>query len=76
MFEGDVIYEIAALGKSPLESSQWKGTLPADRSNFWNVIKDDKQREAVVRFVAAGIVAENPQKFGLKNDRPISELYQ
>lgn len=76
VFEGDVIYEIAAFGKSPLEASQWKGTLPADRSNFWNVIKDDKQREAVVRFVAAGIVAENPQKFGLKNDRPISELYQ
>lgn len=76
VFEGDVIYEVAAFGKSPLEASQWKGTLPADRSNFWNVIKDPKQREEVVRFFAAGIVAENPQKFGLKNDRPISELYQ
>jgi hypothetical protein len=76
VFEGDVIYEVAAFGKSPLEASQWKGTLPADRSNFWNVIKDAKQREEIVRFFAAGIVAEYPQKFGLKNDRPISELYQ
>ena len=76
VFEGDVIYEVAAFGKSAFEASQWKSTLPADRSNFWNVIKDPKQREEVVRFVAAGIVAENPQKFGLKNDRPISELYQ
>ena len=76
VFEGDVIYEVAAFGKSALEASQWKGTLPADRSNFWNVIKDAKQREEVVRFFAAGIAAENPQKFGLKNERPISELYQ
>lgn len=76
VFEGDVVYEIASFGKSPLEASQWKSTLPADRSNFWNVIKDAKQREEVVRFFAAGIVAENPQKFGLKNDRAISELYQ
>ena len=76
VFEGDVVYGVAAFGKSPLEASQWKSTLPADRSNFWNVIKDAKQREEVVRFFAAGIVAENPQKFGLKNDRAISELYQ
>jgi len=76
VFEGDVVYEVAAFGKSALEASQWKSTLPADRSNFWNVIKDAKQREEVVRFFAAGIVAENPQKFGLKNDRSISELYQ
>lgn len=76
VFEGDVVYEVAAFGKSPLEASQWKSTLPVDRSNFWNVIKDAKQREEIVRFFAAGIVAENPQKFGLKNDRPISELYQ
>ncbi len=76
VFEGDVIYEVAAFGKSALEASQWKATLPADRSNFWSVIKDPKPREEVLRFFAAGIVAENPQKFGLKNDRPISELYQ
>jgi len=51
-------------------------SLPADRSDFWKVIKDAKEREQVVRFFAAGAVAENPQKFGLKKDRPISELYR
>ena len=76
VFEGDIVYSVAALGKSPQEANIWKATLPADRANFWNVIKDAKQREQVVRFFAAGIVAENPQKFGLKKDRPISELYK
>jgi hypothetical protein len=76
VFEGDLIYSVAAFGKSPQEANIWKATLPADRADFWNVIKDAKQREQVVRFFAAGIVAENPQKFGLKKDRPISELYK
>jgi hypothetical protein len=76
VFEGDVIYSVAAFGKSPQEANIWKATLPADRSDFWKVINDPKQREQVVRFFAAGIVAENPQKFGLKNDRPISGLYK
>lgn len=76
VFEGDVIYSVAAFGKSPQEANIWKATLPADRADFWKVIKDPKQREQVVRFFAAGIVAENPQKFNLKKDRPISELYK
>jgi hypothetical protein len=76
VFEGDVIYSVAAFGKSPQEANIWKATLPADRSDFWKVISDPKQREQVVRFFAAGIVAENPQKFNLKNDRPISGLYK
>lgn len=76
IFEGDVIYSVAAFGKSPQEANIWKATLPADRADFWNVIKDQKQREQVARFFAAGIVAENPQRFGLKKDRPISELYK
>ena len=76
VFEGDVIYSVAAFGKSPQEANIWKATLPADRSDFWKVIKDPKQRDQVVRFFAAGIVAENPPKFGLKKDRPISELYK
>ncbi|MDQ6788562.1 MAG: FHA domain-containing protein [Acidobacteriota bacterium] len=75
VFEGDTIYAVAAYGKSPQEASIWKTTLPADRKDFWSVIKDAKQRDEVVRFFAAGLVAENPQKFGLKKDRPISELY-
>ena len=76
VFEGDVIYSVAAFGKSAQEANIWKANLPADRADFWNVIKDAKQREQVVKFFAAGIVAENPQKFGLKKDRPISELYK
>lgn len=76
VFEGDVIYSVASFGKSPQEANIWKATLPADRANFWKVIKDAKQREQVVKFFAAGIVAQNPQKFGLKKDRPLSELYK
>ena len=76
VFEGDTIYGVAAFGKSPQEASIWKAMLPPDRTDFWNVIKDPKQREQVARFFAAGVVAENPQKFGLKKDRPISELYK
>ena len=75
VFEGDVVYAVAAFGMSPGEAEAWKSTLPPDRTDFWNVIKSPKQRAEVVNFFAAGLVAENPQKFGLKNDRPISELY-
>ncbi len=76
VFEGDVVYSVAAFGKSPQEANIWKATLPADRADFWKIIKDPKQRDQVAKFFAAGIVAENPQKFGLKKDRPISELYK
>lgn len=76
VFEGDVIYSVAAFGKSPQEANIWKSTLPADRADFWKVIQDPQQREQIARFFAAGIVAENPQKFNLKKDRPISELYK
>ena len=74
-FDGDIIYAVAAFGKTSQEANIWKTSLAADRSEFWKVITDANQREIVVRFFAAAIVAENPQKFGLKNDRPISELY-
>lgn len=76
IFEGDTIYSTAAFGMSPPDAVNWKSTLPADHSDFWKIIKDAKQREEIVRFFAAGIVAENPQKFGLKKDRPVSELYR
>jgi FHA domain len=76
VFEGDVIYSVAAFGMSPQEAAVWKSSLPADRQDFWKIIKSPKQREELVKFFAAGIVAENPQKFGLKNDRPLSELYR
>ncbi len=76
IFEGDVIYSAAAFGMSPIEAAEWKADLPQNRADFWQNIKIPQQREQVVRFFAAGIVAENPQKFDLKNDSPISELYR
>ena len=76
VFDGDLIYSAAVFGKSPQDAGVWKATLPANRADVWNVIKTPQEREQLVRFFAAGIVAENPQKFGLKKDRPLSELYR
>ncbi len=76
VFDGDVIYSVAAFGKSPQEAGEWKASLPQNRSDIWNSIKTPAEREQVIRFFAAGIVAENPQKFGLTSDKPISDLYR
>lgn len=76
VFDGDVIYSAAAFGKSPVDAGAFKASLPADRSDIWKSIKTPQEREQLVRFFAAGIVAENPQKFGLKKDKPLSELYR
>jgi len=75
VFEGDAVYTIAAFGMSPDEAFTWKQALPQDRADFWKVIKSQKQRDELIKFFAAGIVAENPQKFGMKKDNPISQLY-
>ena len=75
-FEGDVLLAVAAFGKSPQEAGEWKATLPQNRTDLWNAIKTPAEREQLVRFLAAGIVAENPQRFGLANERPLSELYR
>jgi len=76
VFEGDWVYSAAAFGKSPQDAGAWKATLPQNRSDLWNVIKTPAEREQLLRFFAAGVVAENPQKFGLSKDRPLSELYR
>ena len=76
IFNGDVIYAAAAFGMSEQEASAWASSLPPNREDFWKIITSPKQREQVARFFAAGIVAENPQKFGMKKDKPISELYR
>ncbi len=76
VFDGDPIYSAAVFGKSPQEAGVWKATLPANRADVWNAIRTPQEREQLVRFFAAGIVAENPQKFGMKKDRPLSELYR
>lgn len=75
IFDGDIVYTVAAFGKSTKDASIWRDTLGADRSDFWKVITDQNQRELVVRFFAAAIVAENPPRFKMKNDFPISQLY-
>ena len=75
LFEGDFFYAVACFGMAPREAGAWRALLPADRSNFWKVIKSTEQRERVVRFFAAGIVGENPRKFGLMKDRPLSSFY-
>ncbi len=76
VFEGDMIYSVAVFGKSTTDAGVWKATLPAKRTDVWTSIKTAAEREQLVRFFAAGVVAENPQKFGLKNDLPLSELYK
>lgn len=75
VFEGDAVYAAAAFGKSPADAGTWKASLPPNRADVWNTVKTPEERDRLVRFFAAGIVAENPQKFGLK-DRPIAELYK
>ena len=75
VFDSDLVYAVAAFGMSPQEAAIWKSGLPPNRADFWNIMKPP-QRDEVVRFFAAGIVAENPQKFGLKKDAPISNLYK
>ncbi len=76
IFENDFVYAVAAFGLAPLEASQLKDALPQNRQDFWLNLKSNEQREQVARFFAAGIVAENPQKFGLKSDVPLSEMYK
>ncbi|HUF05736.1 MAG TPA: FHA domain-containing protein [Aridibacter sp.] len=74
---GDIIYVVAAFGMKPLEATQWRQTLPEDRTDFWRVLERDPQKqEAVARFFAASIVAENPGRFGLQDDKPLSTLYR
>jgi hypothetical protein len=76
IFEGNIIYAVAAFGMTEGEAVTWKNSLPPTREDFWRLIASSKQREQITRFFAAAIVAENPQKFGLKKDRPLSELYK
>lgn len=75
LFGGDVLYAVACFGMDLNAVAQWRDQLPADRRDLWNVIKSPEQRERVTRFLAAGIVVENPQRFGLYSEMPLSNLY-
>lgn len=75
LFGGDPLYAVASFGMAPNDAAQWRDQLPADRRDLWNVIKSAEQRDRVARFFAAGIVTENPTRFGLTIDSPLSNLY-
>ena len=71
----DIILSVASFGKTAQEVDAWKASLPPNEKNFWKIL-NPQQKDEVVRFFAAGVVTENPQKFGLKKDRPLSDLYR
>jgi len=75
-FERDIVYSLAAFGMPIQEAAKFEASVKVtpNRIDFWKVLTP-KQREEVARFFAAGIVTENPARFGLKKDRPLSELY-
>ncbi|HEV2864868.1 MAG TPA: FHA domain-containing protein [Pyrinomonadaceae bacterium] len=54
------------------------GVPDAERRNFWKLYERGfvrpEQAEQVVRFYAAGIVAENPERFGAAGERTLSSL--
>jgi hypothetical protein len=72
----DPIYGIAVFGKPTNDAAIWFSGVGQNRADIWTSIKTAPEREQLVRFFAAGIVAENPQKFGLKKDQPLSTIYR
>lgn len=75
LFAGDFVYAVACFGQLPHEAARFREGPGDDRRDFWKVLESPAQRERVVSFFAAGIVGENPQRFGLTRDRPLSALY-
>lgn len=75
LFAGDFVYAVACFGMLPKDAAQFRDSLPTDRRDFWKMLKSPEQKDRVARFFAAGIVCENPQKFGLNRDRALSNLY-
>jgi hypothetical protein len=72
----DPIYSAVVFGKSTNDAAIWFSQLGPNRTDPWNTIRTGPEREQLVRFFAAGIVSENPQKFGLKKYPPLSDLYR
>ncbi len=75
LFAGDFVYAVACYGMPPREAAEFRDQLPSDRRDFWKVLKSPAQRARVVNFFAAGVVGENPQKFGLAADKSLANLY-
>lgn len=78
------MYAIACYGMPLNQAARVRARLEeidptiTDRRDFWRMVRAGvvprEAAERVARFFAAGIVAENPQSFGL-NGRPLSSLY-
>jgi pSer/pThr/pTyr-binding forkhead associated (FHA) protein len=73
---------VACYGSTLEESGALKqrmASIPAvERQNFWQLVErriiSPEQSERVIKFYAAGIVGENPQRFGAADDRRLSAL--
>lgn len=73
--DDDYMCVVAAFGKTAQDAVLWRSNLPKRDMGLWNSLPPGPEREQLVRFFAAGIVAENPSKFGLNRDKSISTLY-
>jgi hypothetical protein len=81
----DFMYAIACFGMSLQEAGRLQGQLvrtapdSKKRRDIMNMIRagvlNSDQVDNIARFLAAGIVGENPQKFGLDNSESFSSLY-
>ncbi|MCI0336645.1 MAG: FHA domain-containing protein [Acidobacteria bacterium] len=76
----DFIYAVACFGKPAARAGGiTQLTSPHERRNFWKLVKKNlitsDEANRVVCFFAAGIVAENPDKFGL-NTKSLREVYR
>lgn len=82
----DFMYAVACFGMSLQDVGAVQARLvtaapnPKSRRDIMNVIKagnvlNADQVDGLARFFAAGIVGENPQKFGLQDVQPFSALW-
>jgi hypothetical protein len=80
--DGDLDLAVACYGSTMEEAGaldqQLRATPAIERRNFWllytrGLVKPE-QAERVVNFYAAGIVGENPQRFGSASRQPLSAL--
>lgn len=71
----DFMCAAAAFGKTIQDAAAWKAGLANNSGGLWNSLRPGPERDQLVSFIAAGVVAENPKSFGLDRDQPISSLY-
>jgi biopolymer transport protein ExbD len=81
----DFMYAIACFGMNLEEAGSLQARLvnaapnSKDRRDIMKMIRagvlNKEQVDNIARFLAAGIVGENPQRFGLTESQPFSSLY-